>query len=231
MKKTILAVCSGILISGAAMAQPVSDRAVIPLGVTLVQILRIHVTNGGNIEFVFNDINDYKQGINNVNGNGFYTSRVEIASSTNWQLDMGAEDANLLGTDNPANVMALNNVGFTCLWGGANVCCGPANDVDNTGAYTDNISAAGAPLRSNALLQYTGTGTVILFTTGATGNGGDVTDNFFDIQWEVGTHDGTWGVPTYPNSATNPMSTNAILNQSLVPDRYVTNVFLELTAL
>ena len=69
MKKSILASAIALVITGSAFAQPVSDRAVVPIGVTLVQILRIHVTNGGNIEFVFNDINDYKNGI--ANG-GFY---------------------------------------------------------------------------------------------------------------------------------------------------------------
>ena len=85
MKKSILAGAVALIIAGSAIAQPVSDRAVIPIGVTLVQILRIHVINGGNIEFVFNDINDYKVGIAN-GGTTFYDSQVVIASSTDWVL-------------------------------------------------------------------------------------------------------------------------------------------------
>ncbi|MBI4930286.1 MAG: hypothetical protein HY841_05955 [Bacteroidetes bacterium] len=228
MKKTILASCIAMIIAGSAMAQPVSDRAVIPLGVTLVQILRIHVTNGGNIEFVFNDIEDYKNGITNAQGNGFYDSDVQIASSTEWQLDMGAEDANLIGTDDPTNathIMALDNVGFTCDWGtiaANNTCCSAILDVDRTGAYTDNISALGVPNIPNGLLQYAGVGTVILFTSG-TGNGGDVADNNFTINWECGT--------TPAVSANSPMSAINLLDQNIPPDRYVTNVFLELTSL
>lgn len=225
MKKTILASCLGMIIAASAIAQPVSDRAVIPLGVTLVQILRIHVINGGNIEFVFNDINDFKNGISNAQGNGFYDSDVTIASSTEWELDMGAEDANLIGTDDPAQTITLDNVGFTCDWGtvaAANTCCGAALDVDNTGAYTNNITGAGAPNIANGLLQYTGAASVILFTTGAAGNGGDITDNNFTINWECGTQIG---------GGTSPMNATSLLDQNVLPDRYVTNVFLELTSL
>ena len=122
MKKTILSSAIALIISGAAIAQPVSDRAVVPLGVTFQQILRIHVTDGGNIEFVFNDINDYKLGIPN---SAFYTTNVVIAASTHWQLHFGAEDATFVGTDNPANtLLALDNMGFTISWATANnTCC------------------------------------------------------------------------------------------------------------
>ena len=232
MKKSIITSAIALIITGSAFAQPVSDRAVIPLGVTLVQILRIHVTNGGNIEFVFNDINDYKQGIQNSQGNGFYDSDVQIASSTEWRLDMGAEDATFLGTDNPANTIALNNVGFACTWTGANTCCGAASDVNNTGSYTNNISAAGVATTLNGLLQYTGAGLRILFTSGATFNGGDVTDNAFTINWEAGTSDPVTGVSDFGLAApTSANASNSFLDQSFTPDRYVTNVFLELTAL
>ena len=226
MKKTILASAIALILAGSAFAQPVSDRAVIPLGVTLVQILRIHVPNGGNIEFVFNDIDDFKNGINSIAtpaGNGFYDSDVQIASSTEWQLDMGAEDATFIGTDNPANIaFTLDNVGFTCDWNvvnaAANTCCAAASDVSRTGAYTANISAAGVRGTPQALLQYLGAGTVILFTSGTGGNGGDVTDNNFTIHWAAGTQEGT-------------MNATSILDQNITPDRYVTNVFLELTAI
>lgn len=206
------------IITGTAMAQPVSDRAVIPMGVTFQQILRIHVVDGGNIEFVFNGINDYKNGIPNST---FYTSSVVVASSTNWQLHLGAEDATLIGTDNPARTLALNNVGFMINWlfSGANTCCFPGFDnVALAPAYSD------ADANPNGLKPFTGTAADLLFTDGGGGgSGGDILDNAFLIQWQCGTQS--------IGSVASPMNAVSILKQSPPADRYVTNAFLDLEAL
>ena len=216
MKKTLYALCFGIIITGTAVAQPVSDRAVIPIGVTLQQILRIHVVNGGNIEFVFNDINDYKNGISN---SAFYDSDVVVASSTDWQVHMGAEDATLIGTDDPANTIALDNVGFTLTWTGGNTCCAAANQLSSIAGVYDN-SATGT---ANGLLQFTGGAGDLLLVDGGNvlGSGGDINDNAFTLNWECGTLGG----------GTIPMNASSLLAQSPAADRYVTNVFLDLEAL
>ena len=214
MKKLILTSCFGMAIFASAFAQPVHDRAVIPVAVTLEQILRVKVITGGNIEFVFNDINDYKNGMGNLvagfTAGNFYTTTFSVASSTNWQLDFGAEDATFLGTDDPANTaLTLDNVGIVTTVG--------------TFAYGAEYAAAAAPYANagtatpDALVAFTGSGTAILATRGA-GNGGDANENFFTIDWQCGIAQGTM------NAAT-------ILSQSLAADRYVTNVLIELTAL
>ena len=52
--------------------------------------------------------------------------------------------------------------------------------------------------------------------TGVAGaSAGDATQNNFTIQWRLGTGEGT-------------MNSSSLLAQSLTPDRYITNVFLEL---
>lgn len=52
--------------------------------------------------------------------------------------------------------------------------------------------------------------------TGVVGaSAGDATQNNFTIQWRLGTGEGT-------------MNSSSLLAQSLTPDRYITNVFLEL---
>lgn len=216
MKKLILAGAASLLLLGSAIAQPVSDRAVIPIGVTLVQILRIHVVNGGNIEFVFNDINDYKNGIA-TGGTGFYNSNVVIASSTDWALHFGAEDAAMVGTDNPSNSLAINNVGFTTTWTGSNTCCGAGSQV--TG-ITGNYNTATTGGLACGLKQFTGTGADLLFTDGNNilGSGGDITNNAFTINWECGTR----------QAGTTAMAATNLLAQSPAPDRYVTNVFMDL---
>ena len=51
------------LMSSVIFAQAVRDRNVIPVAVNLNQVLRMTITNGGNIEFVFNSIDDYQYGL------------------------------------------------------------------------------------------------------------------------------------------------------------------------
>ena len=108
MKKLIYIAIAAIF-AAPAMAQPVSDRGVIPVAVTLNQILRLNITSGGNIEFVFNTITQYELGVPNA---APYDSDFNVASSTPWELDMGAEDVTFIGTDNPANLMPLAHVGY-----------------------------------------------------------------------------------------------------------------------
>lgn len=198
------------------MAQPVSDKAVIPMAVTFNQILRLHVIDGGNIEFVFNTIDQYNFGVPN---SAFYTSSVVIASSTKWQLHFGAETPLMMPTDNAANPgIPIDNIGFLIGWTGNHLCCFPGDDVMMGAAYSD------ADAVQNGLKLFTGTAADLLFTDGGGGtSGGDVTDNAFTILWECGTQIG--------GSVSSPMNALSMLAQSPVPDRYVDNAFLDLEAL
>ena len=230
MKKILLSACFGMMITAGAFAQPVSDRAVVPVAVTLNQILRLHVIDGGNIEFVFNTIEQYKMGIVNST---FYDTRFVVASSTDWQLWFGAEDATLMGTDQDnqnlvaQNTMPLDNVGFT-LEG-----IGTYGVVDIAGAGEENEMAAVASdydlasATANGLEQYPGAVNSPLIqpgtANGGPGNGGDIEDNDFIIHWECGTQQ--------VGSANMPMNANSLLTQNLPPDRYVTNVLLDIESL
>ena len=51
------------LLSQVGFAQAVQDNAVIPVSVTINSILRLNVTSGGNIQFVFNTMAQYNAGI------------------------------------------------------------------------------------------------------------------------------------------------------------------------
>lgn len=209
MKKAIITSAIALIVTGSTFAQPISDRAVIPLGVTLQQILRIGIVNGGNVEFVFNTIDDYKNGIQN---SSFYDTRFTVASSTNWELHMGAEDATLIGTDNPANTLALNNVGFLLTFNG-NWTVASTNLAMGAGYATANVA-------EDNLIQFTGAAGDVLLQNGALNNGGDILDNDFTLNWECGTTDGT-------------MNATAIIDQipAVDADRYVTNVFLDINPL
>lgn len=209
MKKAIYASCLCMIISVAGMAQPVSDRAVIPVAITLNQILRLHVTDGGNIEFVFNTIDDYKTGISN---SAFYDTDVVIAASANWSLDFGAEAATMTGTDDPTNTLLINNVGFIVGWTGTNTCCAAGSEVVMGATYANaNATANGLALFPATLLTW---GAVA-----ATTNGGDILENAFTLNWEAG---------TAVAGGTTAMNATTLLVQSPDPDRYVVNVLLDL---
>ena len=214
MKKSIITSAIALIITGSAFAQPVSDRAVVPMGITLQQILRISVVDGGNVEFVFNTIDDYKLGISI---SVFYDTRFKVASSTNWELHLGAEDGTFIGTDDPTRTLTLDNVGFMEVTNG-NYSIGGELSLAGGGYTTSDVTP-------NRLKQYFGAGSALdqLYKPfgGAGGNnGGDIADNDFTLHWECGTTNGT-------------MNATAIIDQvpSVAADRYVTNVFLDLEAL
>ncbi|MFP4019163.1 MAG: hypothetical protein ACLFUH_07930, partial [Bacteroidales bacterium] len=82
-----------------SFSQAVDDRAVVPVSVTLNSILRLNVESGGNVEFNFNTLEQYENGINTDYTNDQYATKLTVASSVNWDLIMGAEDDNLVSTD------------------------------------------------------------------------------------------------------------------------------------
>jgi len=56
MKKLTFLLAGFLLYGTTSNAQAVRDRNVIPLAVNLNQVLRMSITDGGNIEFTFNII-------------------------------------------------------------------------------------------------------------------------------------------------------------------------------
>ena len=201
MKKTCLSILAIMLISVTTFAQPVSDRAVIPVAVTLNQILRLNVFNGGNVEFVFNNIDDYKNGL--TNGAGQYQTDISIASSTPWSLLMWAEDASFTGNDDPANAMSNGYVGYSILANGG-------FSFDNEYLAVGNVSVEANTL-TNAASSVFGCSAI----SGGSNCAGDATDNIFQIQWMAGTGD-------------NNMIQTSFINAGIEPDRYTNNVFLDL---
>jgi len=200
----IAAAFVGLLFIPLAKAQPVSDRAVIPVAVTLNQILRIHITDGGNVEFVFNSIDQYEVGINAGGLDPLYQTDFQVASSTRWECSLESESATLVGVDNPANTMAVGNVGYDLTESGVHNV--GVELTDPSSAFAGVLAVTAAPV------------TIIGSAAAPTGNAGDVLDNIFTIRWRAGT--------TEPNMIATPF-----IDQDFASDRYVTNVFLDLTAL
>lgn len=198
MKKAIILLSGLFLMATTASAQGIDDRAVIPVAVTLNSILRLNVVSGGNVEFNFNTLNDYENGIQT---NAAYQTKFNVASSVNWDVFMYSEDATLTGTDliAAANTMDIDNIGYHVTSegsGGANFDI-PAPDDAGTAALTN--------VANTLLVGYDGTNP----------NAGDISANNFTIHWRCGTGEGA-------------MRAASILSQGIAADRYATNVFLVL---
>jgi hypothetical protein len=228
MKRISLAAL--LLICGLGVfAQAVKDRNVIPVAVSLNQVLRMTVTNGGNIEFVFNTIEDYKNGIssqtltsssaNPATSGSMYKTDFTVSSSTRWALTYGTEEATFLGTDYPNTAFALDNVGFSITNLGSNLFEGAALAKGTTaGASLFSVPTANAT-QVAALQTYPVK--LIEDNNTANANAGDAADNSFTLNWRCGTAE---------QGTVVPMNAIKIIDQnpSPTPDRYVVNVLFDL---
>jgi hypothetical protein len=219
--KTKILTLAVMLVGLSAFSQAVRDRNVIPVAVNLNQVLRMTISDGGNIEFTFNTINDYRLGLsgdavadgsaNAAASDPMYITQFTVASSTEWDLFYGSENATFIGTDNSANTLGLDNVGFSL--------------ASNGGTNTFGITAA-EQLTSLITTQATVVADldaypVLLMGYNTTGpgpsNAGDAAENSFTMTWRCGTGEA------------GDMNTATLLEQTnIVPDRYVTNVLFEL---
>ena len=201
MKKLFVAF-SLLLFSYVGFSQSVNDQATIPVSVTLNSILRLTVVSGGNIDFVVNTMAQYQNGINNGATEPRYNTVFTVASSRDFNVNLRAEDGAFQGQDNSsANVMDLDNVGFDLI-----VTPGA------TGAFPGNWTS---PADGNILALEQSPASNLITSVSGSGAGG-VDQNSFTIRWRLGTGEGAM------------KAGSTLLQQSLPPDRYVTNVFLEL---
>jgi hypothetical protein len=218
MKKNLIVLLAALLTGGTAFGQAVSDRNVIPVAVNLNQVLRMTITNGGNIEFVFNTIDQYEDGISGaVSAAAIYQTDFTVASSTRWAITYGAEQATFIGTDNPTNTLELDNVGFTIASTGDH---GFETDAGTGKGTTDADELWSAPtVGATETAALEGYGVVLVEDNdGTSANAGDDGDNSFSLVWRCGTSEGT----------ETPMNAVSLLEQSVTPDRYVANVIFDL---
>ncbi len=157
MKKVIISSVA-MLLSILVYAQPVSDNATIPVSVSVNSILRLHVTTGGNIEFVFNTIDQMRQGINSTAGT---TTNFTVASSHPFDVCVYAE-SDLTSTDSAGYSLPTNKIGYTVTSSGDNT---PTTYESTLTALT--TSAAHECIDDCAP--------------------GDINDNIFSIAWECAT--------------------------------------------
>lgn len=214
-----------------SFGQAVRDRNVIPVAVNLNQVLRMTISNGGNIEFTFNTIDQYKNGISGdqatsvsagtVGSNPMYVTDFVVASSTRWKVTYGAEEATFLGTDNPANTLLLDNVGYTITESGTH-----GFETGGAKGTTAGEELWSIPTNSATEVAALQVYPVVLMEdndSGTQANAGDETDNVFQMIWRCGTVEG--------QGDTTPMNAQNLIDQqpSPTPDRYVVNVLFDLS--
>jgi hypothetical protein len=176
MKKLIIGLLSIIFIGQIAVAQPVSDHAVIPVAITVQSVLRLNVRSGGNIEFVFTTINQITNGIPT---GAAYTTVFDIASSINWDLDIST-DAGTFINDNGVP-LALTSVNL--------IVTGAGLGNNTTTAF---VAATQLPAIITEMLSYDGSGNNI----------GNAALNSFNLGWACGTNPSTTIAGTPPGRYT-----------------------------
>jgi len=207
-----------------AFSQAVKDRSVIPVAVNLNQVLRLSITNGGNIEFVFNTIDDYKNGLSAdgaTPGAGIYKTDFTVASSTRWKLTYGAEQTTFIGTDNPTNTLTLNNVGFKLVNNGINTFEAAGSLIGATPAASLFSTPTKNASQVSALMVYPED--LIADNNTINANAGDAADNSFTLNWRAGTAETS-------TVALHSLNAVKLIDQkpSPRPDRYVVNVLFDL---
>lgn len=141
-------------ICGASSAQ-VTDNAVIPISVTINSVLRLQVTSGGNIQFVFNTMSQFNTGIANTSRT---TTAFNVSSSRPYTVSMGAEDATLIGVST-GGTADLGLITYTMGATGAGAASLTDEPLNNTGETIVDSDAAGT--NQNYQIQWSaGKGTV-----------------------------------------------------------------------
>ena len=131
--------------------------------------LVINIVSGYSIEFVFDEINEY---INGISGAG-QSTYIRIGAIYDWKLQFKADQIMFYGTNNPSNQMELNNVGVMVVSVGSNQDDG-SNIINN--AKTAPVALEGSD--------------VTLMTKGTLTNKGYGIENAFILYWEMGTRNG-----------------------------------------
>jgi hypothetical protein len=130
--------------------------------------LYINILAGQDIEFVFDEMSEYINGIPNAGQSTF----IRIGAIWDWKLQFKADEIIFYGTD-PTHMMELNNVGLVIESTGTN--------QDDDSNITNNAKFSPVALESND---------VTILTKGNLSNMGYGIENSFTLKWEMGTRNG-----------------------------------------
>jgi len=131
--------------------------------------LVINIVSGYSVNFVFDEMEEYKNGILNCGQSTF----IRIGAIVDWKLQFAADQIIFYGENNPSNQMELNNVGVVVVSTGTN--------LDNGTNITNYAKTVPIALESSE---------VTILTKGSNTNKGYGIRNAFTLNWEMGTKRG-----------------------------------------
>ncbi|MCL3782671.1 hypothetical protein EMN47_19980 [Prolixibacteraceae bacterium JC049] len=166
MKKlyTILATALVVLLGFNANAQ-VEKTGTVTITAKLNTVMSLDLTAGTEIEFNFNTIEQFRNGIG---ADGSLTTAGKVGSTANWTLSCAA--VNLVHTEDESATIAANNVGVIAEYGGNNTA------VSVLASETKALAAKVELLGYNTAANKT--------------NAGTADENPFTLKWEMGTKRG-----------------------------------------
>lgn len=174
-----------------------TDAEVVNFTAILASVLNLNVTSGDNQTATFDTPALYNLGIDAVG-----TTTVTMESTSNWDLKINAADF----TDGAAAIIPIDNLGVWCEATGAHTI-----GTEVTCAYTSLGTALGITSSDQMLID------------NGTGNGGDASDNAFNLNWTMGTMNGSMNTA----SMFDQLADGTIANLGT----FTTTVNLTLTAL
>jgi len=197
MKKFIIILVVLISAQTTSLMAQATDTDVVNFTAILQDVLNLNVTSGQDQTATFDTPDKYNLGIDAVG-----TTTITVESTADWNLQINAADF----SDGGGNIIPIDNLGLWCEATGVHQI---GTEVDCS--FTSLAGCMGITAADQMLLDNLG------------GNGGDATDNAFNLNWTMGTMNGT-------------MNTASIFEQ--VSDgtigalgTYTTTVNLTLTAL
>jgi len=174
-----------------------TDTDVVNFTAILQSVLNLNVTAGQNQEAIFDLPEEYNFGIDAVG-----TTTVTMESTSNWTLEINAADF----TDGASAIIPINNLGVWCEAVGTHTI-----GAEATCAYTTLPTSMGITNADQMLID------------NGTGNSGDASDNAFNLNWTMGTMNGSMNTA----SMFDQLSDGTIANLGT----FTTTVNLTLTAL
>lgn len=164
MKKLLLILLAIFAIQTASLKAQ-TDTDVVNFTAVLSSVLNLNVTSGADQTAAFDTPAEYNLGINAVG-----TTAVTMESTSDWDLKINAADF----SDGGTNIIPINNLGVWCEATGTHQI--------GTEVTCSNTSLATSMGLTNADQTILDNGTA---------NGGDATDNAFNLNWTMGTMQGT----------------------------------------
>ncbi|MDZ7743769.1 MAG: hypothetical protein U5Q03_19050 [Bacteroidota bacterium] len=166
MKKFTFFIAMILTLSSANIMAQDTDVDVVNFTAILSSVLNLNVTGGQDQTATFDTPDKYNFGIDAVG-----TTTITIESTADWNLQINADD---FIEDGGSNIIPIDNVGVWC-------------EATGTHQIGTEISCSNTSLATS--MGITNTDQILLDNGGE--NGGDASDNAFNLNWTMGTMNGT----------------------------------------